>query len=291
MTLFFTICFLSSFNSFFSLGASLFESSVKSLRWLFSSVQFSCSVMSESLPFHGLQHGASLSITNSWSLLKLMSVKLVRPSNHLILCHPLLLLPQSFPASESFPLSQFFASGGQTIGVSASASVLPMHIQDWFPLGLTGWISLQSKGLSRVFSNTTVQKHLNFPQTKAFLSGLLFLIVSDSSLVVTICQTSFWTHYTYNTLNLYIHPKREALSVSLFFKGRNWSSGNSLAQCHRASNWKCQETGLNRCFEALFSAFPSFSSEWRAPKNWFKLVSGEGHGAKSEYHYITLGLP
>ena len=65
----------------------------------------------------------------------------------------------SFPASGSFPMSQLFASGGQSIGVSASASVLPMNIQDWFPLGWTGWRSLHSKGLSRVFSNTTVQKH------------------------------------------------------------------------------------------------------------------------------------
>ena len=70
---------------------------------------------------------------------------------------------QSFPASRSFPMSQFFASGGQSIGVSASASVLPMNIQNWFPLGWTGWISLQSKGLSRVFSNTTVQKHQYSP--------------------------------------------------------------------------------------------------------------------------------
>ena len=69
---------------------------------------------------------------------------------------------QSFPASGSFPMSQFFASGGQNTGVSASASVLPMNIQDWFTLGWTGWISLQSKGLSRVFSNTTVQKHQFF---------------------------------------------------------------------------------------------------------------------------------
>ena len=69
---------------------------------------------------------------------------------------------QSFPASGSFPMSWFFASGGQSIGASASASVLPMNIQDWFPLGLTGWISLQSKGLSRVFSNTAVQKHQFF---------------------------------------------------------------------------------------------------------------------------------
>ena len=69
---------------------------------------------------------------------------------------------QSFPATGSFPMSQFLASGGQTIGVSASASGLPKNIQDWFPLGWTGWISLQSKGLSRVFSNTTVQKHQFF---------------------------------------------------------------------------------------------------------------------------------
>ena len=85
-------------------------------------------------------------------------------------CHPTILssvVPfssclQSFPASGSFPMSQFFTFGGQSIGVSASASVLPINIQDWFPLGLTGWISLQSKELSRVFSNTTVQKHQFF---------------------------------------------------------------------------------------------------------------------------------
>ena len=78
------------------------------------------------------------------------------PSNHLILCHPLLLLP-SIPASGFFQMNQFFTSGGQSIGVSASASGLPMNIQDWFPLRWTGWISLQAKELSRVFSNTTVQ--------------------------------------------------------------------------------------------------------------------------------------
>ena len=79
--------------------------------------------------------------------------------------HPLsspLLLPSILPASESFPMRQFFASGGQSIGVSALASVFPMNTQEWFPLGWTGWISLQSKELSRVFSNTTVQKHQFF---------------------------------------------------------------------------------------------------------------------------------
>ena len=108
-------------------------------------------------------HQASLSITNSQSLLKFMSIELVMPSHHLILCHPLLLLPSVFPSiTGSFPISQFFALSGQSIEVSASASVLPMNIQDWFPLGWTGWISLQSKGFSRVFSNTTVQKHQFF---------------------------------------------------------------------------------------------------------------------------------
>ena len=105
---------------------------------------------------------ASLSITNSRSSLKLMSIESVMPSNHFIICHPLSSHLQSFPASGSFPVSLFFESGGQSIGASASASVLPMNIQDWFPLGLTGLISLQSKELSRVFSNTTVQKHQFF---------------------------------------------------------------------------------------------------------------------------------
>ena len=124
------------------------------------SVQFSRSVVSDSLWPHARQ--ASLSIINSQSVLKLISIELVMPSNHLILCPPLLLLPSIFPIIRVFPMSQFFPSGGQSIGVLVSASVLPMNVQDWFPLGLTGWISLQSKGLSRVFSNTTVQKHQFF---------------------------------------------------------------------------------------------------------------------------------
>ena len=105
---------------------------------------------------------ASLSITNSRSSLKLMSIESV--------CHPAISssvipfssCPQSLPASESFPMSQLLAWGGQSIGVSSLASVLPMNTQDWSPLGWTGWISLQSKGLSRLFSNTTVQNHQFF---------------------------------------------------------------------------------------------------------------------------------
>jgi len=126
-------------------------------------VQFSRSVVSDYLWPHGLQY----------SRLPCPSPTPGAYSNSCLLswwCHPTIssfVIPfcshlQSFPASGSLQMSQFFASGGQSIGVSASASVLPMNIQDWFPLGWTGWISLLYKGLSRVFSNTTVQKHQFF---------------------------------------------------------------------------------------------------------------------------------
>ena len=128
---------------------------------LLSSVQSLSSVWLFATPWT-TAHQASLSITISWSLLKLMSIELW--------CHPTIsssVVPfssclQSFLESGSFQMSQLSASGGQSIGVSASASVLPMNIRDWFSLGWTGWISLQFKGLSRVFSNTTGQKHQFF---------------------------------------------------------------------------------------------------------------------------------
>ena len=109
---------------------------------------------------------ASLSFTISWSLLRLTSIESVMtisPPNVLSSVVPFSSCPQSFPVSGFFFLmSQLFASAGQSIGASASESALPMNIQDWSPSGWTGWISLQSKGLSRVFSNTTVQKHQFF---------------------------------------------------------------------------------------------------------------------------------
>ena len=105
---------------------------------------------------------ATLSCTISWSLLKLMSVESVMLSNHLTLCDPLLLCLQSFPVWRSFPMSWLFLSGCKSTGGSAWSTVLPMNSQDWFPLGWTGWISLQSQGLSRAFSNTTIQKHQFF---------------------------------------------------------------------------------------------------------------------------------
>ena len=138
----------------------LFFSSLSVLS--FSSVRFIHSVVSDSLRPHELQYTGSPCPHQLWSSPKHMSIEWVMPSNHLILSRPLSSCPQSFPASGSFQMSQLFAWGGQSIGVSASASGLPMNTQDWFPLGHSGWISLQSKGLSGVFSNTTVQKHQFF---------------------------------------------------------------------------------------------------------------------------------
>ena len=126
-----------------------------------SSVQLLSCVQIFATPWTSARQ-ASPSIANSQSLLILMSIESVMPSNHLILYRPLLLLPSTFPRIRVFSKESVFASDGQSIAVSASASVLRINIKDWFPLGLTGWISLQSKGLSRVFSNTTVQKHQFF---------------------------------------------------------------------------------------------------------------------------------
>ena len=129
----------------------------------FSSVQFSCSVVSDSLWPQELQHSRPTCPSptpkvypnscplSQWCYLTISSS--IIPFSSCL---------QSFPASGSFQMTQLFAWGGQSIGVSASTSVLPMNTQDWSPLGWTGWISLQAKGLSRVFSNTTVQKHQFF---------------------------------------------------------------------------------------------------------------------------------
>ena len=130
---------------------------------MFSSVQFSHSVVSDSLWPHESQHARPPCPSPTPGVHP-------NPCPSSRWCHPTISssvvpffsCPQSFPASESLQMSQFFTSGGQSIGVSASASFLPMNTQDWSPSGWTGWISLQSKALSRVFSNTTVQQHQFF---------------------------------------------------------------------------------------------------------------------------------
>ena len=173
--------------------------------WYTHSVQFSCSVVSSSLQPHKLQHARPPCpsptpgvFPNSCPLSQW--------------CHPAMSssvapfysCPQSFPASGSFPMSQLFASGDQSIGVSAS--VFPMNTQDWSPLGWTGWTSLQSKGLSRVFSNTTVQKH-------QFLHSA-FSIVQLSHPYMTTGKTIALTRWTFvekvmsllfNMLSKYTH--------------------------------------------------------------------------------------
>ena len=126
-----------------------------------TSVQFSHSVVSDSLRPHEVQHARPPCPSPTSG---------VHPNSHPSSwwCHPAISsvhfysCPQTLPASESIPMSQLFTWSGQSIGVSALPSILPMNTQDWSPLGWTGWISLQSKGLSRVFSNTTVQKHQFF---------------------------------------------------------------------------------------------------------------------------------
>ena len=160
--------------------------------WLFKH-----SVMSDSLWRPGLQH-ARLPCPSPFprALLKFMTIEVVMPSNHLNLCHPLLFMPSTFSASGSFLMSQLFESGGQSSG--PSASVLPMNIQAWFSLGLTGWIPLQAKRLSRVFSNTTVQKHQFFGS-----------------------QPSLWSHSDIHTwllekLYLWVHRHFWLSNVSVF---------------------------------------------------------------------------
>ena len=129
--------------------------STKESEMQFSSVAQSCQTLCESMDCST----PGLPFTNSWSLLKRLPTESVMPPNHLILCHPLLLLASIFPASGSFQIGQLFVSGNQSIGFPASVSAFPMNIKEWFPLCWTGWISLQSQGHSIVFSNTTVQRH------------------------------------------------------------------------------------------------------------------------------------
>ena len=146
--------------SFLLLALGLFIYSFSSC-FQFSSIQSLSHVRLFAIPLIAA-HQTSLSITNSRSSLKLMSIESVMPSSHLILCLPLLFLPPIPPSIKVFPMSQLFAWGGQSTGVSALASFLPKKSQGWCPSEWTGWISLQSKVLSRVFSNTTVQKYQFF---------------------------------------------------------------------------------------------------------------------------------
>ena len=141
--------------------------------WHLENSQYVVQLLSCVWPPWSAAHQASLSFSISWSLRELMSIETMKLSNHLILCCPFSSC-LSFLASGSFPKSWLLTSGGQSIGASASVSFLPMNIQGWFPLGLTGLISWLSKGLSRDFSSTTVGKH-------QFLGAQSFFSVNSSN--------------------------------------------------------------------------------------------------------------
>ena len=152
-------------------------------------VQFSHSVVSYSLWRHGLQHTRPPCPSPTPGVYSHPLSRWCHPTSSSSVI-PLSSCLQSFPESGSFPKSQLFSSGGQSIGVSASASVFLMDIQDWFPLGWTGWISLQTKGLSRVFSNTTVQKHQFTREAWSLVNVKAAVMPSPSS--VPSCSTGFY---------------------------------------------------------------------------------------------------
>ena len=157
----------------------------------FSSVQFSHSVEFNSLRPWTAAHQASLYITNPWSLLKLTSIMSVMPSNNLMLCRPLLLLHPIFPRIRVFSNESILPIRWPNIGVPASASVLPMNIQNWSPLGWTGWISLQSKGLSRVFSNRSINS-----LSLSFVYGPTLTSIHD-----------YWKNHSFDLMDLCLQDK------------------------------------------------------------------------------------
>ena len=132
-------------------------------------------------------HQASLPFTISCSLLKLMSIESVMPWNHLIHCHPFSSCPQSFPASWSFPMRQLFTSGGQSVGASASASVLPMNIQDWFLLGLTSLMSLLSEGLLRLLQHHSSKASILWQSAFFMVQPSHPYMTTGKTIALTIC--------------------------------------------------------------------------------------------------------
>ena len=182
-----------------------------------------------------------LSITNSQSLLKFLSIESEMPSTISSSVVPFSSCPQSFPASGSFQMSPLFASGDQSIRVSASASVLPMNIQDWSPLGWTGWISLQSKGLSRVFSNTTEYSEVKGLTNSMVCDGNKWSSYRTSHLCWTTCQVFYILFFTCRC------------SSSSHFTGGKPSHRPlvKFSQGYSAHRWSNQNTNLNFTVFAL----------------------------------------
>ena len=201
------------------------------LTWLWKFSQFSCSAMSDSLRRHEPQHARPPcpspiprvypnSCPLSWWCHPTISSSVI----------PLSSCSQSFPASGPFQMSQLFASGGQSIGVSASTSVLPMNTQDWSPLGWTDWISLQSRGLTRVFSNTTVQRHQFFFRKRILLHSAFFVVQLSHPYMTTGKTTALtWQTFVDEVLSLLFNmlsrlvitflPRSKFSSVSVGWQG------------------------------------------------------------------------
>ena len=174
---------------------------------------------------------ASLSITNSWSLPKLMSIKSMMPSSHLILWCPLL-LPPIPPSIRVFPMSQLFAWGGQSIGVSASTSVLPMNTRDWSPLGWTGWIFLQSKGLTQ---KSLLQHHSL--ETLILWSSAFFTVLFSHPFMTngkTIANLYFMKNYLW--IVVIIFKSTEKLAKSSYFM--NFLYILPIGKAHYAALWQ-----------------------------------------------------
>ena len=195
----------------------------------FSSVQSLRRVQLFATPWTAAHH-ASLSITNCLSLPKPMSIESVMNPTISSSVVPFSSCPQSFPASGPFQMSQLFASGGQSIGVSASTSVLPMNTQDWSPLGWTDWISLQSRGLTRVFSNTTVQRHQFFFRKRILLHSAFFVVQLSHPYMTTGKTTALtWQTFVDEVLSLLFNmlsrlvitflPRSKFSSVSVGWQG------------------------------------------------------------------------
>ena len=199
---------------------------------------------------------ASLFIISSWRLLRLMSIESVMPSYHLILCRPLLSsCPKSFPASGSFQMSHLFASGGQSIRVSASALVPPMDTQDWSPLGWTGWISWLSKGLSRVFSSATVQA--------AILQRSAFFVVQLSHPYMTTRKSIALTIQTFVSKVMSLLFNILSRLVIAFLPRSN---GFSFHGCSHCLQWFWSPRIWNL---TLFSLFPHlFAIKWWDQMPW-----------------------
>ena len=177
---------------------------------------------------------ASLSFPIPWSLLKLLSIESVMPSNHLVLCCPLLLLPLTFSSIRVFLMSQLFESGGQNIGTPTSASVFPMNIQGWFPLESTGWISLQSKGLQHHISKASILHYSAF-----FMVQLSHPFMTTGKTIALTRQTfvSKVTSLLFNTLFRF---------VTTFFQGS--SIFNFIAAVTICSDFGATENKVCHCF-------------------------------------------